>query len=216
MEIEWAATLTDDPHAPHRFGFLQIRPLTLTGNGRALAPADLDDPAALVATEIALGNGAYPAIHDVVYVAPGRFDRGATMAVAAEVAQFNTRLKQAGRPYLLIGPGRWGSSDRWLGIPVRWEQISGAQVIVETDLTDFKVTPSEGTHFFQNLTSFQVGYLTVNEGRPHTVCHWERLESLPAVTEGRYVRHVRLEAPLEVVIDGKSRRGIVRFSGPES
>jgi len=96
---------------------------------------------------------------------------------------------------------------------VRWEQISGAQVIAETDLPDFKVTPSEGTHFFQNLTSFQVGYLTVNEGRPRTACRWDRLDALPAVAQGTYVRHVRFERPLEVVIDGRSRRGMVRIPG---
>lgn len=215
VEIEWAATLADGAQRPHRFAFLQIRPLTLLGNGQRLAPADLDDPAALITTEVALGNGLYPGLRDVVYIPPGRFDRGATIAIAAEVAALNTALKNEGRPYMLLGPGRWGSSDRWLGIPVRWEQISGAQVIVETDLPDFKVTPSEGTHFFQNLTSFQVGYLTVNEGRPHTACRWDLLDALPATRCGAYVRHVRLAQPLEVVIDGRSRRGKVGFAtGP--
>lgn len=213
VEIEWAAELSDDPRKPHRFGFLQIRPLTLLGNGQSLEPQDLEDPAALITTEVALGNGLYPGIRDVVYVPPCSFDRGATMAVAAEVAAFNTRLKGEQRPYLLLGPGRWGSSDRWLGIPVRWEQISGAQVIVETDLPDYKVTPSEGTHFFQNLTSFQVGYLTVNEDRPRTVCRWDRFDAMPAETIGTYVRHVRLADPLDVVIDGRNRRAKVLYPG---
>jgi len=211
VEIEWAATLSDDPDRPHRFGFLQIRPLALTTNGVTVEPGDLEGDGVLVATEVALGNGRYEDLQDVVYVPPDRFDRGQTVAIAAEVASFNTRLKQAGRPYLLVGPGRWGSSDRWLGIPVRWDQISGAQVIVETDLPDFKVTPSEGTHFFQNLTSFQVGYLTVNHGRERTVCDWLELDAQPAETEGTYVRHVRLERPLDVRIDGRSRRGVIRY-----
>jgi CheY-like chemotaxis protein len=215
VEIEWAATMADGPGRPHRFGFLQIRPLTLVGGGQPLAPEDLEDPAALVTTEVALGNGRYPDLRDVVYVPPGSFDRATTVAIAAEVAAFNSRLKGEGRPYLLLGPGRWGSSDRWLGIPVRWEQISGAQVIVETDLPDFKVTPSEGTHFFQNLTSFQVGYLTVNHDRPRTVCRWELLDALPAAGVGRHVRHVRLAEPLQVVIDGKSRRAKIVFPGGE-
>lgn len=214
VEIEWAAALSDDPDARSRFGFLQIRPLTLLGNGISLALEDLEDPAALITTEVALGNGDYPDLYDVVYVPPGRFERAATAAVAAEIAALNAKLRAEGRPYLLLGPGRWGSSDRWLGIPVRWEQISQAQVIVETDLPDFKVTPSEGTHFFQNLTSFQVGYLTVNEGRSHTVCRWELLEALPEVAQGAYVRHVRLEQPLVVVIDGRSRRAKVRIQAP--
>ena len=128
---------------------------------------------------------------------------------AAEVADFNARLVADGVPYLLLGPGRWGSSDRWLGIPVRWDQIAGARVIVETDLPDFKVTPSEGTHFFQNLTSFQVGYFTVNHGRDHHACRWELLDELPAVSEGTYLRHVRLAEPIDVRIDGTTRRGLV-------
>jgi hypothetical protein len=211
VEIEWAVTLATEPGKPHRFGFLQIRPLALTSTSTTLTAEDLEDRDALITTEIALGNGRYDEIADIVYVPPANFDRGQTVAIAAEVAAMNSKLRAAGRPYLLIGPGRWGSSDRWLGIPVRWDQISGAQVIVETDLPDFKVTPSEGTHFFQNLTSFQVGYLTVNHGRPRTGCHWDRLDERASGNGEELVRHVQLERNLEVLIDGKSRRGIVRF-----
>ena len=210
VELEWAVTLSPTPKKPHRFGFLQIRPLALSSDGATLTVADLETGDPLVSTEVALGNGRYDDLCDVVYVPPERFDRGVTVAIAAEVADINARLKTAGTPYLLLGPGRWGSADRWLGIPVRWDQISGAQVIVETDLPDFKVTPSEGTHFFQNLTSFQVGYLTVNHGRPRTVCRWDRLDAMAAVWEGQFVRHLRLEAPLDVLIDGRSRRGVIR------
>ncbi|MDY0109739.1 MAG: PEP/pyruvate-binding domain-containing protein [Candidatus Krumholzibacteria bacterium] len=210
VEIEWAATLAEKPDLPHRFAFLQIRPLTMATNGQTLTEQDLNDPGALITSEVALGNGRYPDLRDIVYVSSFAFDRAATVAIAAEVAALNAQLTREGRPYLLLGPGRWGSSDRWLGIPVRWEQISGARVIVETDLPDFRVTPSEGTHFFQNLTSFQVGYLTVNHGRPRTVCRWERLDAMAAVTTGRYVRHLRLPGALEIAIDGRSRRGIVR------
>ena len=213
VEVEWAVTLSDGPDRPSRFGFLQIRPLALATNGVDLTEQDLEEGDPLITTGIALGNGRYDDIRDIVYVPPGRFDRAHTVAMAAEVAEFNRDLKADGRPYLLAGPGRWGSSDRWLGIPVRWDQIAGAQVIVETDLPDFKVTPSEGSHFFQNLTSFQVGYLTVNHGRPHTAMDWARLDAMPAHREGRYVRHVRLDEPLEVLIDGRSRRGRVRLGG---
>jgi hypothetical protein len=210
VELEWAVTLSTTPNKPHRFGFLQIRPLALSSDGATLTAADLETGDPVVSTEVALGNGRYDDLCDVVYVPPERFDRGVTVAIAAEVADINARLKAAGTPYLLLGPGRWGSADRWLGIPVRWDQISGAQVIVETDLPDFKVTPSEGTHFFQNLTSFQVGYLTVNHGRPRTVCRWDRLDDMDAVWEGQFVRHLRLEAPLDILIDGRSRRGVIR------
>ncbi len=210
VEVEWAVTLSPTPDRPHRFGFLQIRPLAMSSDGAKLSADDLTEGNPLVSTEVALGNGRYDDLTDVVYVPPERFDRAVTVAIAAEVADLNARLKKAGTPYLLLGPGRWGSADRWLGIPVRWDQISGAQVIVETDLPDFKVTPSEGTHFFQNLTSFQVGYLTVNHGKPRTVCEWERLDAMEAVWEGQYVRHLRLSNPLEILIDGRSRRGVVR------
>ncbi|MBD3220122.1 histidine kinase [bacterium] len=211
VEIEWAVALSDRPDQPHQFGFLQIRPLATTAATVSLSEEDLAADHALVTTGAALGNGHYDDIRDVVYVPPSRFDRGATVAAAAEVAEYNGRLDREGLPYLLLGPGRWGSADRWLGIPVRWDQIAAARVIVETDLPDFKVTPSEGTHFFQNLTSFQVGYFTVNHGRDHHACRWELLDALPAVSEGTYVRHVRLDAPLDVRIDGTSRRGLVRL-----
>ncbi|HOX25018.1 MAG TPA: PEP/pyruvate-binding domain-containing protein [Candidatus Krumholzibacteria bacterium] len=216
VEIEWAVTLSPAPQRPHRFGLLQIRPLAVAGAGVSLAPADLEGARTLVSCEIALGNGRYENLRDIVYVPPARFDRGATVAIAAEIAEINGRLKRAQRPYVLVGSGRWGSADRWLGIPVRWEQISGAQVIVETDLPDFLVTPSEGTHFFQNLTSFQVGYLTVNHGRAHTVCRWDRLDQTAAAWEGTYVRHLQFAAPLDVRIDGRSRRGLIRLAPAES
>lgn len=209
VEIEWAVTMPEQPGERARFGFLQIRPLAHTSTSTTLEAEDLDHPDALVTTEIALGNGHYDEIRDIVYVPPGRFERGETVATAEEIAELNVRLKQADRPYLLVGPGRWGSSDRWLGIPVRWDQIAGAQVIVETDLPDFRVTPSEGTHFFQNLTSFQIGYFTVNHDRPRHACHWERLDAMPAVWEGTYTRHLQLDEPLTISIDGRSRRGLV-------
>ncbi len=118
-------------------------------------------------------------------------------------------LLEEGRPYILLGPGRWGTSDHWLGVPVRWDQISGARVIVETDLPDFRVTPSEGSHFFHNLTSFHVGYLTVNLNAPPACCDWAWLDAQPVAWAGTFLRRVRLEAPLEVVIDGRNRRAVV-------
>ena len=112
-----------------------------------------------------------------------------------------------------MGPGRWGSSDRWLGIPVRWDQISGARVIVETDLADFKVTPSQGTHFFQNLTSFQVGYLTVNATQGNGRLDWGWLDEQPAETEGKYLRHITLNDPMTIMIDGRTSHGVVLRPG---
>ncbi len=208
VEMEFAVNLRDGDE-PAEFGMLQVRPLT----ARLTAPEVSDDiyesPDAIIATELALGNGFYEDIRDVVFVDRERFDRGHTHEIADEVGKMNVRLMAEGRPYLLIGPGRWGSADRWLGIPVAWAQISGAAVIVETDLADFKVTPSQGTHFFQNLTSFRVGYLTVNQVSGGGVLDWDWLEAQPMNTETNHLRHLRLENSLHVLIDGRSGRGVV-------
>jgi hypothetical protein len=213
VEIEFAVSLGDGRLRPHRFGFLQIRPLAADYEAPDIDPALLDDPAAVCATTVALGNGRETGICDVLYVPRDRFDRGQTVAIAEEVAEFNRRLATAETPYLLLGPGRWGSADRWLGIPVRWDQISGARVIVETDLEDFKVTPSQGSHFFQNLTSFQIGYLTLNKGQGRSKLDWDWLDAQPAAGQSKYLRHLRLDSPLTVLIDGRSSRGVVLKPG---
>jgi hypothetical protein len=192
---------------------LQIRPLAAE---RVVSPLDIDRielSDTIVATEVALGHGRYREIRDVVFVDPGRFDRGRTPAISREVGEINRRLAAEQRPYLLLGPGRWGSADRWLGIPVAWADISGAAVIVETDLEDFKVTPSQGTHFFQNLTSFQVGYLTVNQSSGGGRIDWGWLEAQAPLAGTEWLRHLRFEAPIEVLIDGPSGRAVVLKPG---
>jgi hypothetical protein len=209
VEIEFAVVLSDSQDAPHQFGFLQIRPLAAGLEAPTVPPELLAAPDALVATSLALGNGRPADLRDVLYVPRAGFDRARTREVADEIAVFNRRLAAEGRPYLLVGPGRWGSSDRWLGIPVRWDQISGARVIVEADLDGFAVPPSQGSHFFQNLTCFQVGYLTVNDSVGSGRLDWDWLDAQPAAAVGQFVRHLRLAAPLTVLIDGRSRRGLV-------
>ncbi|MFI5143392.1 MAG: PEP/pyruvate-binding domain-containing protein [Thermoanaerobaculales bacterium] len=210
VEIEFAVNLGSEG-TPPEFAVLQIRPLVVE-----VGAEDLDEllrtvePAALLcSSEQALGQGRVQDIRDVVYVKPGGFDRAQTVAVAAEVEAINRTLAEEGRPYLLIGPGRWGTADRWLGIPVEWHQIAGARVILETELDDVPVTPSEGTHFFQNITSFGIGYLTVHRksGRGFVDFGW--LAEQPARAETRYLRHVRLERPLDIRVDGRSSRGVI-------
>ncbi len=208
VEMEFAVTLNEGDQ-PHEFGLLQIRPLLAELTSPDVGPELLADERAVVATEVALGNGHYDGIRDVVFVPRDTWDRGDTPAIAAEVGEFNLRMRQAEVPYVLMGPGRWGSSDRWLGIPVTWADISGARVIVESDLDDFKVTPSQGSHFFQNLTSFQVGYLTVNSSSGGGRLDWDWLEAQPVVEQGRYLRRVTLDEPLDILIDGRSSRGVV-------
>ncbi|MFT5316264.1 MAG: hypothetical protein ACI9UK_002109, partial [Candidatus Krumholzibacteriia bacterium] len=213
VEIEFAVVLGDGEMRPHQFGFLQIRPLAAGYTTPDIPDEMMLSADTLVATDVALGNGRQDDIYDIVYVPRETFNREKTEAIATEIAEHNRQFVEKGRPYMLVGPGRWGSSDRWLGIPVRWDQISGAGVIVETDLDDFKVTPSEGTHFFQNLTSFQVGYLTVNTTKGESLCDWNWLDEQEATSTGKYTRHVALAEPLTVLIDGRTSQGVVLKPG---
>ncbi len=213
VEIEFAVVLGDGELRPHQFGFLQIRPLAVGYDAPDISPELLASDDALVATDVALGNGRQDEIRDIIYVPRQSFERGKTMEIAAEIGALNRRFVDESRPYLLVGPGRWGSSDRWLGIPVRWDQISGARVIVETDLDDFKVTPSQGTHFFQNLTSFQVGYLTVNSTQGNGRLDWDWLDKQPVESEGKYLRHIALEDAMTILIDGRSSQGVILRPG---
>ena len=130
-------------------------------------------------------------------------------AIADEIERINRQFLDSGTNYVLIGPGRWGSSDPWLGIPVKWPHISAARVIVEEGLQNYRVDPSQGTHFFQNLTSFGVGYFTINPYKGDGIYQRQLLDSLPAVEETLYVRHVRFDRPLKVMMDGKKQEGVV-------
>jgi hypothetical protein len=169
----------------------------------------------LVSSSSVLGNGKFAHLCDVVAVDYARFDRANSVKIAQEVAKLNAELAAEGVPYILIGLGRWGSADPWLGIPVTWEQISGARVIVESGLKDIKVTPSQGSHFFQNLTSFRVGYFTVNPEDGEGSLDWEWLAAQPAVKDLDHVRRLHFEKPLLVTIDGKHQRGVIVKPGAE-
>ncbi len=169
--------------------------------------------AVCVSTQV-LGNGVNREIRDVVMVDVERFERSKTLDVAAEIALFNHALLQEERPYMLIGVGRWGSSDPWLGIPVVWEGISGAQVIVESSFRDMKVQPSQGSHFFHNLTTMRVGYFTVDGGEgsqasPENLLDWDWLMAQPALESKKWTRHLRFERPLTVKMDGRGGRGVI-------
>jgi CheY-like chemotaxis protein len=216
VEVEYAVTLPQDGEAQPEFAVLQVRPLVVE-----VASEDVDellrvvDPSEIMCYSTqALGQGRVHELRDVVYVKPDAFDRSSTVTVAAEVEAVNRELAEHGRPYMLIGPGRWGTSDRFLGVPVLWRQISGARVIVETELDDVPVTPSEGTHFFQNITAFGVGYLTVHRRQGRGFVDFDWLAGLTAYRETRFLRHVRLERSLDVRIDGRSQSGLVLKERP--
>lgn len=208
-EMEFAAVLRDrGDEQPSEMALLQLRPLIAQGRDRQVELEDAGDRPRLLAGP-ALGNGIIGELRDVVYVHPDRFDPRTTPSLARAVARFNERLARRHRPYVLIGPGRWGTADRWLGIPVSWSQVSGARVIVELEMPGRRIDPSQGTHFFHNITSLRIGYFTLDPDRPDQEFDLAWLESLPPVEEDGPLRHVELPEPCEAWIDGRSGRGVV-------
>ncbi len=210
VEIEFAATLSAEPGAPREFGFLQVRPVALA---RELTSLELDDVPAdrlICRSPAVLGHGVVDDVRDLIVVDSQGFDRARSSTVAREVARLNAALTAAEVPYILVGVGRWGSTEPFLGIPVTWDEISGARVIVEAGFGDLAVTPSQGSHFFQNLIARSIGYFTVNAGDAGGFVDWPWLASQPAVAESRYVRHVRLERPVLVKMNGRRQQGIIR------
>jgi len=206
VEIEFA--LTTGVGRPARLGFLQVRPLLVTADEVEITGEELGGPATLLATELASGNGRR-LFEDVIWVDPERFETRHLPAVAAEVERWNRSLVGEGRDYLLAGFGRWGSVDPWLGPPVRWDQIAGARAIVEAGIEGFRPEPSQGSHFFHNLSSFGVLYLSLPPGAG-AESFWNFLAAQPEIGRGEHVRHARLPVPVEVAVDGRTRRGLIR------
>ncbi len=205
VEIEFALALP--ARGPARLGLLQVRPLLVSHEDVAIDDAEAAGERALVVSDAALGNGRHE-VRDVVYVEPASFEARLTPAIAGEIERLDRALREAGRPYLLIGFGRWGSSDPWLGIPVRWDQIAGARGIVEATLPQMNTEPSQGAHFFHNLSSFGVLYFTVAHDRGRGV-DWGWLERQETVARTEHVRHVRSREPLVAKADGRRRLGVV-------
>jgi hypothetical protein len=208
VEIEFALSPSPGGGAPARFGFLQVRPLVVGRDAIQVAPEELAGDRAIVASTAALGNGACEGIGDVVFVDPDSFEAALTPEIAAELERINRGLLADGRPYLLIGFGRWGSSDPWLGIPVRWDQIAGASAIVEATLPRMNPEPSQGSHFFHNLSSFGVFYFTVPHGEGRAI-DWDWLRRQPVAARTGHLWHVRPPAPLSLKVDGRTRRGVI-------
>jgi hypothetical protein len=160
-------------------------------------------------SEQVLGNGSIGDLYDIVVVDEDRFERSKSTETALEVSEINSQLRAENRSYVLIGMGRWGSLDTWLGIPVTWDQISGAAVIVEAGFKDIEVTPSQGSHFFQNITSFRVGYFTVNASHNLGFIDWQWLKSQKAFRELKHVRHLRFDKPVVAKINGRKNKGVI-------
>ena len=215
VEVEFAANMDVAPGEQQIFNLLQIRPIIDSQDNRPVAWEELDRSKAVIYGENALGTGLMGDIADIIYIKPEAFSSLATEQIAEELLGLNTRMRDEGRSYVLVGPGRWGSSDPFLGVPVKWTHISEAKVIVECGIPQFEVEPSQGTHFFQNVTSLGVGYLTIAPYRGDGVFRIEALEALPAHAEGRYLRQVRLPEPLWISIDGRSNKGMICLEHPQ-
>ncbi len=215
IELEFAVNM-DVPYGhPRVFNFLQVRPIVENSESATIDWNKVDTSDALIYAESALGVGRIDGLCDVIYIKPDKFDAQHTVAMAAEIERLNITMRGEESNYVLIGPGRWGSSDPWLGVPVKWSQISEARVIVESGLSHFRVDPSQGTHFFQNLTSFGAGYLTINPFLGDGAFDVAVLDRMEAVYESEYIRRVRFEKPLYIFIDGKNNKGIVKLEKPK-
>lgn len=209
VEIEFAVNTSVPRGVPAEFGFLQMRQLAPSRELEELDVSGAERSTLLCRTGQALGNGRIEGVKDLVVVDLHRFERAKSLEAAQEVARLNEQLLRRGTPYFLVGVGRWGSRDPWLGIPVTWEQISGARAIVEAGLPGLTVEPSQGSHFFQNLVSFDVGYFTVDSDGAEDFVDWDWLSEQPAVTEAGAVRHLAFEEPLLVKVNGRRHEGVI-------
>ncbi|MBS4034613.1 MAG: histidine kinase [Ignavibacterium sp.] len=213
VEIEFAVNMNVPASSPKEFAMLQMRPMVLSREVEELAIGEINQSDLLCKSSQVLGNGALNNIYDVVVVDIDSFDRGKSKEVAYEVGKMNAKLLNEKKPYVLFGVGRWGSLDSWLGIPVTWDQISGAAVIVESGFKDFSVTPSQGSHFFQNLTSFRVGYFTVNSHDENDIIDWDWLKNQTAQEELKYTKHLRFDKSISVRINGHHNKGVILKPG---
>lgn len=214
VEIEFAGDILPKPDEEGRKGtiyWLQIRPIV---DQKEMLDDNITEETGddvLLRSDSALGHGLMDGVRYVVYVKPETFDSMKTRDIAEEIGRINEEMTAKDEPYVLIGPGRWGTSDPSLGVPVRWAQIAGARVIVECALPGYRIEPSQGTHFFQNLTSFGTGYFTVDEAHGNGFIDSGRLDSMPAVYESEHVRMVKFETPLTIAVNGRKSKGIVKI-----
>lgn len=212
VEIEFAADLDRGRDEAAIFNVLQVRPISVDGILSSVDWSEIDGDGAILTSGCAIGPGWIRGVRDVIYLRQEAFDVLRTGEMAAEMTALNARLREEGRNYVLLGFGRWGSSIPSLGVPVKWGDISEAKVIAECCLENFRIDPSQGTHFFQNLTSFNVGYINVNQySRPGEYCDFARLDAMPAYYESRYIRAVRMDEDMTICVDGKEGRAVIKL-----
>lgn len=209
VEIEFAANLDTPEGEPAIFNYLQVRPIVANTDQSLVDLEKVDTDKLILYSKKAMGNGMITDIHDVIYIKPKVFDPARNRGLVNELEVLNNQFVNSGRNYILIGPGRWGSTDPWLGIPVKWTHISSARLIVEAGLENYRVDPSQGTHFFHNLTSFGVGYMSINPHIRDGKCDFEYLDGLSSEYESEKIRHVHSEEPFVIQIDGRTNKGAI-------
>jgi hypothetical protein len=211
VEIEFAVDLNKDDNYRSSLYLLQIKPLLGASEDFNINMEEEDEENMILYTENGLGNGMINTIQDVIYVDIEKFDKSDTTAMVDEIEELNSIMMDEDKQYVLIGPGRWGTRDPWIGIPVNWPQICNAKVIIETSLANFPLDASSGSHFFHNVTSADVGYLSVNQEKSNNHINWNILNKQKLIRESNYFRHIRFEKPLTVKMDGKKRLAIISF-----
>ncbi len=216
VEIEFAVDLTKDEDGNTTFYLLQIKPLVGSGAGYNIDPDSICTEDMILMTRKSMGNGVVSDITDLIYVDPDKFNNMLTNEMADEIDLMNEKMMSENRKYVLIGPGRWGTKDRFLGIPVAWPQISNARVIVEVSLPNFHLDASLGSHFFHNVTSMNVGYFSINRGSHEGVIYWNKLQDQQVIDEGKFFRHIRFDKPLLIRMDGKKGMAVISLNNEQS
>jgi hypothetical protein len=211
IEIEFAVDLNKDENGRATFYLLQIKPIVGSAEDYQIDQQKLNKDNIVLFAEKSMGNGKIDDIQDVIYVDPDKFDKTRTCEMVAEIDKLNYKMRQEGRKYVLIGPGRWGTRDRFIGIPVAWPQISNAKVIVEMSLEDFPLDASLGSHFFHNVTSMNVGYFTVQHSSGKDIIDWEVLKRQRVINKTNFFNHIRFNDPLTIVMDGKKRMSVITW-----
>jgi hypothetical protein len=209
VEIEFAGNIQTIPGKPTTFYLLQIRPYTQYDVILDEEQVEIQKEQILIKSTLASGNRVINDISDIIYVKPESFDKLKTLEIVKEINKLNKEMKASNTPYILVGFGRWGTFDSSLGIPVKWHQISGAQVIIEAGLKDFQIEHSQGSHFFQNITTANIGYLYINYKSNEDFIDWNWLSKQKAVKETKYLRHVKVFQAFHIRIDGRVREGLI-------
>jgi len=215
VEIEFAVTFPKTKGDPYRFGFLQVRPLAVSSEEVNIMEDETIEENILVSSDMVLGNGSIKSIKDIVFIKPEKFDNKFTHIMAKEIEFIDKKLIKENKPYILIGFGRWGTTDEWAGVPVDYSQISGAKVIVEATMENMNQEMSQASHFFHNVTSFQVCYFSVPHSRQSNI-NWDKICSMNEIEETEFVKHVESNYPIEIEADGRIGKGVIKISSLEN